>query len=210
MKRTLSCLVGALAIVVACGGAKATSLDDMDGGVSDGGAADAANDGAPRPRFEDLVTCSAPGQCVLGAKGCCGLGCQPDDQLVAFRRGEDQDVIAATCDQTGPVACPKCARQLPGYLQAFCTAGTCAVTDLRKDAISACTRDEDCVLRYGTCCQPCDGGSIESLVAIRSGAEGELERQICAGTEACDKCLPAFPDGARARCNPTSKHCEIQ
>jgi hypothetical protein len=208
MKRFSSLLFAAV-LVVACGGAKATNLDDTSdggGGSTDGGAADAG----PKPRFEDLVTCQKPGECVLDAKGCCGLSCQPDDQLVAVRRGEEQNVIAATCDQTGPVPCPKCARQIAGNIQAFCVSGKCGVVDLRKDAISSCSKDDECVLRYGTCCQSCSGGSIEQIVSIKKGNESQLETQICSGKESCDKCLPVFPPGVRARCDQATGHCYVQ
>jgi hypothetical protein len=117
--------------------------------------------------------------------------------------------VAATCDQTGPVACPACASRLDPNVQAFCTSGKCQITDVRTDAISKCSTSDDCILRYATCCQPCNGGSPEEVVAVNRAGEGALAIQLCSGSEACDKCLPSFGEGIKAACNASTGHCEV-
>lgn len=215
MRASFACVAFVAFVVVACGGSKAEeNLFGSSGGPGgDGGAGDGGTggrtDGGPRPTLESLETCSAPGTCELGGTGCCGLTCQPDSQLVAIRRGEAQDLVAATCNQTGPVACPNCARQMDPNVQAFCVSGKCSVVDLRMDSISACTNQQDCVLRYASCCQPCNGGAVSAIVSILAGQESTLSAQLCSGTEKCDQCLPVFPSNVSARCNPTTRHCEV-
>ena len=211
MRRSLGVWTCVLATVIACGGATASiggSGSGGDGGsAGDGGSS--SGDSGGKPALADLQSCTAPGQCVLDAPGCCGLNCQPDSQLIGVRRGTEQEVVAATCDQAGPVACPGCARKIDAATQAFCRGGACGVVDLRTDAISACTTNDDCILRYATCCQPCNGGSIDQIVAIDRAGEGELTLQLCVGNESCDKCLPSFPGTMHAQCNTASGHCEV-
>ena len=119
------------------------------------------------------------------------------------------DVTEVAPLQVGVGACPGCARQVNGNVQAFCVTGKCAVVDVRTDAISTCTKDEDCVLRYATCCQSCAGGTIDSVVSIRGDRAADLTAQLCEGTESCDKCLPTFPPSTRSKCNAKG-HCEVQ
>jgi hypothetical protein len=195
---------------VACGGATESNLfAGSDGGTGGDGGSSGGADGGPRPTLASLQTCSRPGTCELGATGCCGINCQPATQLIGIRRGEGQNVIAATCDQTGPVPCPACATQLDPNVQAFCESGKCTVVDLRTDDLSSCSNADDCVLRYATCCQSCEGGGVDQIVSIRKGREDDLEAQVCAGTERCDRCLPVFPPNVRATCNPTTRHCQV-
>jgi hypothetical protein len=131
--------------------------------------------------------------------------------LIGVRRGTESDVIKATCDEGGgPHACPGCARQLDPWEQAFCRTGKCQAIDVRTDTISSCTSNADCVLRYAQCCQPCNGGAIRDVVAVAKTGVGELEINICTGSESCDKCLPSFPQGMSASCNKTTGHCEVQ
>lgn len=196
-------------LVVACGGATESNLfNGSDGGSGDGGSSGNA-DGGSRPTLASLQTCERPGTCELGATGCCGLNCQPATQLIGIRRGEAQNVIAATCDQAGPVACPACASKPDPNVQAFCESGKCTVVDLRTDELSSCSNADECVLRYASCCQSCEGGSVDQIVAVREGREDDLASQLCTGTERCDRCLPVFPPNVRATCNPTTRHCQV-
>lgn len=196
-------------VVVACGGATESNLlTGADGGAANDGSA--GGDGGPRPTLASLRTCSGPGTCELGAAGCCGITCQPTTELIGIRRGEAASVVAATCEQTQPVPCPACAAQIDPDVQAFCRGGTCTVVDLRTDDLSACSKEDDCVLRYPSCCQPCDGGSPSDLVSVRRGREDDLAAELCTGAERCDRCLPVFPPNARAVCNQATRHCEVR
>ncbi|HEY8075729.1 MAG TPA: hypothetical protein VIF62_16500 [Labilithrix sp.] len=197
-----------LLLVAACGGATASvSGAGVDGGGGDD--AGSSGDAASKPRLADLETCDTPGQCEIDAPGCCGLNCQAQDQLIAVRRGTEQQVVAASCDQSGPVACPGCLARIDPSIQPFCRGGKCAVVDLRTDTISACKTTADCELRYASCCQPCNGGPIDQIVAIATSGEGELALQLCVGNESCDKCLPSFSGSMHAECNTSSGHCEV-
>lgn len=193
-------------VIAACGGATTSPLLVGDDG---GGGADASTtDGGSRPTVESLRTCTGVGTCELGAPGCCGINCQSASELVAIRRGESASLVAATCE-TPNAPCPGCAAQLDPNIQAFCTSGRCEVVDLRTAELSSCAGAGECVLRYASCCQPCDGGAIGEIVAIRGDREGDLALQLCSGAERCDRCLPAFPPNVRAVCNESTRHCAV-
>jgi hypothetical protein len=209
MRVWLFLLGGAFALAVACGGATKTSIGAGDGGVASSSGSDASSDAADNPTLDAFETCSKPGTCVLDAPGCCGLGCQSDSELIAVQRGAAPNVIRATCNENPPAPCPGCERLIDVNINAFCRAGKCAVVDLRTDVVSACTTDDQCILFYATCCQPCNGGSIRDIVALARGQEGELTLNLCDGTQTCDKCLPSFPLAMRATCNQTTGHCEV-
>lgn len=213
MRKALSFFVWGIGLVVACGGATSTvgGGGGQDGGSSGSSGSSSGSDSGSKPKLEDLQTCSKAGQCVLDAAGCCGLNCQPDSELIAVRSGTQQDVILATCTDGDPghVMCPQCARQIEGAKQAFCRDGKCQVVDIPTDTISTCASNDDCILRYAECCQPCNGGSVNQVVAISKSGEGELTIQLCTGSEACDKCLPSFPGTMHAICNQSTGHCEV-
>lgn len=196
-------------VVVACGGATESNLFvGSDAGAGGDGSSGGA-DGSSKPTLESLQTCTRPGTCELGATGCCGINCQPATQLIGIRRGEAQNVITATCDRSQPIACPGCDAKRDPNIQAFCESGRCTVVDLRTDDLSSCSNADDCILRYASCCQSCEGGSVDEIVAIRKGREDDLSAQLCSGTERCDRCLPVFPPNVRASCNPTTRHCQV-
>jgi hypothetical protein len=89
-----------------------------------------------------------------------------------------------------------------------CDGGQCAGWDVRaEDALSACTKDSDCRLRFGlSCCEGCDGTKWD-LVAMRTDAEGALEGRVCSGDQGCPTCSPQYPPDALPRC--ISGHCSI-
>lgn len=205
-----------VSLYVACGGSTTTdAFGPGDGGsIGDGGTSDATvgTDGGASVDGATGVntTCSGPGECALGEPGCCGLGCgQPTlSSYVAIHRGEHSALRAATCDPTQPIGCPDCASVREPAFQAFCREKNCVVIDVRKDGISACKADDDCMLRPAECC-PCGAVSANDLVAIAKVAGDNYRKQVCDPAVACPRCPWELPSTARARCNGARNHCEV-
>lgn len=206
-----------VALWAACGGA---TTSDTFGTNGDGGS---AADGSGAPTGEGGVvadgasvavntSCSNPGECVLGEPGCCGVGCGTPtlSSYVAIHRGENAALLASTCDSTQrqPVACPDCPVSSEAAFQAFCRQQKCVAIDVRKDVISACKADVECILRPSDCC-PCGPVPVTHLVAIARVASDNYRKQVCDPAVACPKCAWEIPSTARARCNGARNHCEV-
>lgn len=116
----------------------------------------------------DPGACGPEDTCVRVPRGCCerrGLRGHPPDDLRSAAHAVRGDV------------CPLCP-SLGGRsnIGARCEAGRCKVFDARREKpLSACTEDDDCLLRFGlACCESCDAASI---VAVRKDAA--IERLVC-------------------------------
>jgi hypothetical protein len=207
-------------VVLAYGGCGGSTLSDafsnapvIDGSASDAGSANetsssheggAASEGGVPPSVS--TSCNGAGDCVLGALGCCGVGCgQPTtSSYVAIQRGQESALRAATCtDQNA--GCPDCATILDPSILAVCRDQECKVVDLREDPIAACQQDADCVLIPSDCC-PCGLIDVTKLVAVGKGKESAYRSQVCDPGTSCSSCNWNY-EGARAHC--TSKHCEV-
>ena len=105
-----------------------------------------------------------------------------------------------------PAACPACATATNPSLQAFCVSGACSVVDVRTDAISACTTDDDCVARTAYCCDDCFG--TDPKIALRKDQVSEFEQQVCGKTK-CMQCKAPPPQTQKAICHPVRKHCVV-
>jgi hypothetical protein len=197
-----------VALVAACGGSTAQDLGSGDGGAPrDGSAGDASADA---PSLDDLEKCEAAGTCILGEAGCCGVGCGTPT-LASFTpiHWDAQPTLRArTC--SAPQPCPNCATQLEPNFEAFCRSSKCTAIDVRTDAISACTADMDCALRYSTCCEPC-GAPDFGLLAMRADALSEYRSQVCLpNAGGCPKCAVTYPPGAHAVCDGATNHCAVR
>ncbi len=198
-----------LGVFAACGGATSSPLLDSSDAGTDGSSTVSDGSATKDADISSLTTCDDPGECELAGAGCCGVSCQSSSKLIAIRRGQAGALKNATCDTSQPVGCPDCEARPDPNFQAFCRSNKCVVVDIRKDDISECSGD-DCVLRYAACCQSCGGGAVGNVIAVREGREDDLEEQLCAGNEACEKCLPVFPPTLRAVCDRASRHCIVQ
>lgn len=104
-----------------------------------------------------------------------------------------------------PEPCGKCSWLPHPNYQAFCREAKCGGIDVRTDAISLCTTDADCALRYANCCG-C-GVGYDELIALRKDKMTELEFQLCPSACAAD-CAGTIPADARATC-ASSGHCAV-
>jgi hypothetical protein len=165
-------------------------------------------DGArPDTLDEDFTRCSGPGTCVAVPRTCCGsCGAATPDDVIGVDTTRSSAYRTAVC---GPgTGCPACFRPVDPFLQAFCRAGHCEAVDLHKDAMTACTTDDDCQLRYEDCCESC-GAPMEGLIALRRDAVSTYRAEVCAPDAACPKCAVSYPAGARALCDGVTKHCAV-
>ena len=206
----ISFAMGIAAVLAACGGVSAPSTDGDggDGGGYDSGGLDAGRDALD---ITTLESCEGPGTCVLGAPGCCGAGCgtPPLATFVPIHWDKQQALRDGTCDPAQAGMCPGCASMPEPNYQAFCRSTKCEGVDVRTDAISSCTADTDCTLRYASCCEPC-GAPEFGLVALRPDARADFRAQVCLpNAGACSKCLVGYPATKKATCNTTTGHCVV-
>jgi hypothetical protein len=183
--------------------------------VSPGEAADATTDTTVDTSLEvatDIYSCSAQNDCVLAPDGCCGGPCGMPElkDYTAVNRRHTTDFAKITCPPTdAPSTCPGCVLYPNPNLFARCTPSGCVGVDLRTDSLSGCSTDADCRIRYPGCCESC-GGPPTSLMALRKDAEGELLKTICdASGTPCPPCVPSYPAGASAMCDPGTRHCVV-
>jgi hypothetical protein len=151
--------------------------------------------------------CDGPGQCVALVPGCCG-GCgAPTLAEVTGVNSDKQDAFrAATCGDPHPV-CPACPTAPEPNLVAYCANGSCQAHDVRVDDVSACTKDDDCMLRAASCCEPCGPSSFE-LIALAKTHASDYRAKVCRPDAACSKCLPVYPAGLTASC-ASDGHCRV-
>jgi hypothetical protein len=193
------------------GGAAGTSGS---GGVGGGAGAGGAIVDATVP---DMFACTGPGQCTLMANRCCAP-CEPA-ALSQYVGVNNKSVAAykASLD-CGMIACAPClAPSEPSQINtpqfaAICQANKCTAVDVRTTALSRCTTNAECHLRWGTgCCEGCSGVT-GGLVAI--SAPAELRAVMCSEiTVACLPCVPTYPANVTARCMPATsgiiQHCGV-
>jgi hypothetical protein len=185
---------GGTAGAAGTGGAAATGGGGTGGGTGGG------------PSF---AACSGPGECILAEPGCCGsCGVVPLSKFDAINKSAEQAHHAATCtDPSQP--CPGCMSRPDPNAFAYCPSKSCVGADIRTHAWSACQTDADCILRVGTaCCEKCFVEHSDEVVALASKHAAEFRAAVCAPSTGCPTCLPQYPPGSTAWCNPSTKHCE--
>lgn len=191
MQRSVT-LVGSIAFVVAaCGGT-------VFGENPDGSAP------------AQYASCTAPGQCLVVPKTCCGrCGTPTLDDMVSVSIEKDSAYRSSVCGG-GTIACPDCAGMDEPNLVAVCRSTKCSAVDLRSDGMSACQVDGDCLLRAGNgCCEPCSDPDPHSLIAVSQSGYSELRANLCRpGDGPCSRCLVQYPPGYAATCDQT-KHCVV-
>jgi hypothetical protein len=69
---------------------------------------------------------------------------------------------------------PKCATGLEPNLVAFCESSSCTAHDLRSHPFSACSEDDDCMLRHPARCEPCAPDPF-ALVAIAKAHASDFQ-----------------------------------
>lgn len=206
----------ALALVLAACGGKTDFFDDGGDATADAplDTADAPSDVTDavvfdgRPDAPDYTSCAAPGDCTLVTPGCCQeCGSPPLSSFASVRRDSTNAFHDAVCPV--PTPCPKCASMTDPNYTAVCRGSRCLGVDLRTDVDSKCATDADCVLRFPGCCESCAGDPTQLLAVAKAGL-AEYQQQLCGlSPPACPPCVPTYPAKAFARCEPTSKHCQV-
>jgi Fe-S cluster biogenesis protein NfuA len=208
-KAGLLALVMSLTLV-ACGGKTELGPDDASVDALADSSGDAIGDAKPDVAdAADFTSCGKAGDCLLAITGCCAeCGTAPLTSYAAIRRDASNAYRDAVCPV--PTPCPKCMTNVDPAFTAVCRGARCQAVDLRTDAMSACTKDSDCTLRFPGCCESC-GGDASTLLAVSKAGTGEYQQQICeTPAPACPPCIPVYPDKAFAACDPTTKHCVVR
>ena len=149
----------------------------------------------------DTSACDAPGQCALMTTDCCGAPCDATasdfsavnvDRMHEFR--QDSCDVVDGCDGLG------CTTPTAPRFLATCRDEQCVVQDTADLPLSACSADEDCILRFGLgCCEPCSGEAAQ-LTSVRADGLAELAALTCAPDDRCGGCFHDYPPGATAVC----------
>jgi len=192
-----------LGMVLGCGGTV------VEGTPSDA-SVDTGKVDAPPADTSRFDRCDGAAQCQLATTGCCGkCGEAVLTDFDAIARDQYDAHFRVVCPE--PLPCPKCATLMTPNLLAFCRSERCVGIDVRADVLSECTKDDDCRLRAGNgCCENCAVAELSALIAVSKSKGGELEAQVCdplAG--ACPPCVPVYPAGVAATCDPATRHCRV-
>jgi hypothetical protein len=156
--------------------------------------------------------CAGPGWCLEQYNGCCPpCGLEKISDLSGVNRDPAQiDAFRASqCSDPGP-DCPNCMTETDPNLMSFCVSAQCQMIDVRTDAISSCTSDGDCVMRYADCCESCGAPNGSLLIAINAMKAGEYSAQVCDpnGGGGCPPCVPTYPPDWSAFCGGDG-HCKV-
>ncbi len=165
---------------------------------------DAAKDDAGRP---DFFACEANSDCIVVPESCCGTcGAPTRGDAVAINAASVADRWEREC--SGSMGCPTCAPLfIDPTLVATCRDQRCTLIDLRRDEISTCTQDLDCRLRTPDCCECGGDTSLGRLLGIAISAEPDYASLVCDPGQACDDCLPVYPDEVTVACSANGR-CE--
>jgi len=156
----------------------------------------------PKGSSESWRACPVAYACTLTPRSCCSpCGVPRACDLFAVVVSNEHLLRAKVCPE--PMACPECESNENPQLHAACRNAKCEVIDVRNDALSACTSDDECIARVSHCCDPCEGGQPE--IAIRKDAVVQYRQEVCGKV----KCMNCKPKTWKAICHSTRKHCVI-
>ena len=155
--------------------------------------------------------CTLPGTCVARESQFCCFDCDPSESEGAYWKlvpQHDIDVCTAHPGSCGGKCYPEAHTKGQSF-HAVCENGTCGVVDVRKDVLSACTQDSDCLLRSSGCCDSCTP-DLDHLIALAKTEVPSYLAQACnpEAPVSCSSCAPQVPAGASAVCN-AGGHCEV-
>jgi hypothetical protein len=125
------------------------------------------------------------------------------DQLDAINVSQSDVHFMDVCP--APTPCPTCPSGNNPNLVATCESAHCTGHDVSMMALSACTADSDCVIRYANCCS-CSGDPSQ-VISVRADAESAVEQLFCDGGACPLDCAPRMDPNFAARCNATTGHC---
>jgi len=156
----------------------------------------------------DWAACSVPSDCVLENKGCCDPCGVPslDDYDAINSDWTDEHSLAVCAD---PVPCPLCLTAPNPELLATCIEGRCTGVDIGAEDFSACTADDECVIRVPDCCECGADTSRDNLIAFRHDAWSTLLQLLCDPMVDCPMCEPIYPADAEPFCDEDG-HCAVR
>jgi hypothetical protein len=172
------------------GGSGGSAGSSGSGGNSGrGGSGGTANHGA----------CTLSSQCLVRPRSCCGsCGAATRTDVTAINRGNTSNYMLEVCGEE--FGCPPCYTAQDPTLVSRCVDNNCAVVDLNALPLTACSVNSDCRVRVTSCCE-CGGNvQLDALIAIRRDSEAEYTRLMCDPMQACDDCVPPYPQGAIGVC----------
>lgn len=151
-------------------------------------------------------SCVAPSTCVLAHRTCCAPCTMPKACGVVAIGAPFATALSEKSCGTATPACPACATPENPRLHAACRKGRCTTVDLAVDASTACSKDDECVVRAADCCGACGPGG--TFVALRKDAVADYVAEVCGKTK-CAQCK-APPTPPKAVCDPQTKHCAVR
>jgi hypothetical protein len=147
--------------------------------------------------------CRRSTDCTLDFADCCGYcGITPVEALVAIRADAREGYRAYACEPGE--ACPDCYAEVAPDALALCVGFECRAVDM--EAVTRCTSNDDCRIRFRDCCE-CDGLPTEANVVAVSDLAG-YERLACAEGYSCATCDSEYPPDVRAVCR--DGHCAVE
>lgn len=204
--RTL-CFVSGLAFVCLFGLSgcpSATTLESDAGAGIDAAGSDAAGSGTDAGPPSSWSSCSMTSECGLASAGCCASCGSPTlDQLDAINVSQRDAHFTDVCPV--PTPCPACPSGNNPNLVATCESAHCIGHDVSMMALSACTADTDCIIRYANCCS-CSGDPSQ-VISVRADAESAVEQLLCDGGTCPLDCAQRGDPNFAGVCDATTGHC---
>jgi hypothetical protein len=184
------------------------------GGSSTGGSSTGGSGGmACVGGSPSWTSCAQPLDCTLVSTDCCHMECFEATlaQFAAVNTQHAQEWVTANCTPQPPCPGYVCSEadhktyvRTAAQFGSTCSGAVCQEFDIRTSELSACTTQDDCILRWGTgCCESCSG-STDLIVAVSKKVP---VYQVLCGNAQVDCCMPpAFPSDVIAMCG-TQGHC---
>ena len=168
---------------------------------------DATTDGSITPdTIPDAGTptwavCEINSQCTLAANTCCGVCGQAElGDVDPINTDGWEAHYDAVCDDPDPI-CPGCPSQVNPWIGATCAGETCDEFDLREDPATACTSNDECVLRTTGCCECGADTTPSALISIRRDSVGDYTARVCDPDASCPGCDPEYPGWVEPACS---------
>jgi hypothetical protein len=167
-----------------------------------------SGDTAGEEPTSEWTACAVPSDCVFVSKGCCSpCGIPSLDDYDVINRVYVEEHHTDVCPD--PIPCPNCATEPNPELVATCIDGRCTGMDIGTEDFSACTADDECVIRVPDCCECGADTSHSNLIAFRVDAWSTFMQIVCDPMVDCPMCEPIYPVDAEPFCD-TDGHCAVR
>ena len=172
----------------------AFALFNCSGKVDDGN--DVGDSGAGDSSISGLLDCTVHEDCIGTSEGCCaahvlpnGFGC--GDATLAVRA----DKVAAFNNEScggKEIACPAICMLPKPNRKVACVENKCALVNLDASPMTACTTDDECLVRSKSCCG-CSPKMVSEAVAVRKDMSDSFNPLSCNGEAVCGPCTDEAP-----------------